>query len=282
MIFEFSWSDYETYIPYILEGEEKTREEFEADCNKALKESFDEYMSNVGGCWASLDGWTSYAVRKIQEYGYTLIKPMSFGYSGLALPKHDRYTPSNDELDKKEYEEQFPEFLNEIAKMIVHNDALDKVLYKDIYKRIDEENKMDKVVTNKIVVEAEKKDKVFLGGTCAESTWREELIEQLEIDYFNPVVEDWTPECMEEEVRQRESCDYVLYVITSAMKGVYSIAEVVDDSNKRPAKTVFCVLEDGFNKGELKSLGQVEVMVEENGATVCDSLEDVASYLNEA
>ena len=85
--------------------------------------------------------------------------------------------------------------------------------------------------------------KVFLGGTCAESTWREELINKLTIDYFNPVVEDWTEECMAEERKQRETCDYCLYTITPRMKGVYSIAEVIDDSNKRPLKTVFCLLD---------------------------------------
>ena len=62
--------------------------------------------------------------------------------------------------------------------------------------------------------------KVFLGGTCNESTWRDDLIKKLEIDYFNPVVEDWTEECMAEEIRQRESCDYCLYVITPRMTGV--------------------------------------------------------------
>ena len=30
--------------------------------------------------------------------------------------------------------------------------------------------------------------KVFLGGTCAESKWREKLIPLLQCDYFNPVV----------------------------------------------------------------------------------------------
>lgn len=34
--------------------------------------------------------------------------------------------------------------------------------------------------------------RVFLGGTCNDSTWRDNLIQQLEIDYFNPVVPDWT------------------------------------------------------------------------------------------
>ena len=35
-----------------------------------------------------------------------------------------------------------------------------------------------------------KQRKVFLGGTCNESTWRDELIKKLKIDYFNPVVDD--------------------------------------------------------------------------------------------
>ena len=53
------------------------------------------------------------------------------------------------------------------------------------------------------------KNKVFLGGTCNESTWRNELIPLLKIDYFNPVVEDWTPECQAEEERQKnEECNY--------------------------------------------------------------------------
>ena len=79
---------------------------------------------------------------------------------------------------------------------------------------------------------------IFLGGTCNNSTWREKLIPLLDIDYFNPVVDDWTPDCMAEEIKQREKCDFVLYVITPEMTGVYSIAEVTDDSNKRPEKTI--------------------------------------------
>ena len=126
--------------------------------------------------------------------------------------------------------------------------------------------------------------KVFLGGTCNESTWREELISMLEIDYFNPVVDDWTEECYQEELRQREECDYCLYVITPRMAGVYSIAEVVDDSNKRPYKTTFCVLEEDdiyeFNKGQLMSLDRVGKMVVNNGGKYFKSLREVADYIN--
>ncbi len=49
--------------------------------------------------------------------------------------------------------------------------------------------------------------KVFLGGTCNKTTWREELIPLLTIDYFNPVVKDWTPECQEIEKQQKELCN---------------------------------------------------------------------------
>lgn len=127
-------------------------------------------------------------------------------------------------------------------------------------------------------------NKVFLGGTCNDSAWREELIPLLKIKFFNPVVEDWTPECMEMEVKQRQFCDYCLYVITPFKTGDYAIAEAVDDSNKRPHKTVFCVLEqDGrkqFTKGQLKSLDQVGKMIESNGGLFYRSLQDVANWLN--
>ena len=120
--------------------------------------------------------------------------------------------------------------------------------------------------------------KVFLGGTVNGSTWREALIPQLQINYFNPVVEDWNDQVQQEEIRQRQTCDFVLYTITKEMLGFYAIAEVVDDSNKRPTKTIFCYLEEGFNKHQIKSLQAIARMVKENGAKVFTSLEEVAEY----
>lgn len=126
--------------------------------------------------------------------------------------------------------------------------------------------------------------KVFLGGTCNESPWRDVLIQLLRIDHFNPVVDDWTPECMAEEIRQRELCDFCLYCITPRMTGVYSIAEAVDDSNKRPAKTVFCILRrDGdkvFGPGQMRSLRAVARMVVGNGGVCFEDLKDCAAWLN--
>jgi len=126
--------------------------------------------------------------------------------------------------------------------------------------------------------------KVFLGGTCNNSTWRDELIPMLEVPYFNPVVADWTPECQAEELRQRESCDYCLYVITPEMTGVYSIAEATDDSNKRPYKTLFCFLPEAndkeFNKDQIRSLQATSNLIKENGAKVFESLKEVAEWIN--
>ncbi len=126
--------------------------------------------------------------------------------------------------------------------------------------------------------------KVFLGGTCNNSTWREDLIPQLKIGYFNPIVKDWTPACQERELTERENSEFVLYVITPKMTGVYSIAEVVDDSNKRPDKTLFCFIqEDGgevFETHQVKSLRAVGKIVKTNGGKVFDSLSEIAHYLN--
>ena len=128
------------------------------------------------------------------------------------------------------------------------------------------------------------KKKVFLGGTCGKSTWRNELIPLLEIDYFNPVVDDWDEKAYQKELYEREHCDYVLYVITKDMEGVYSIAEVIDDSNKRPNKTIFMFIEDGFSKAQIKSLDAVGKMVEKNGGTwhkyIFDPIKNLSFDLN--
>lgn len=157
-----------------------------------------------------------------------------------------------------------------------------------------------------MVQKSNRMKKVFLGGTCNDSKWRDALIPMLKVDYFNPVVDDWTEECYQEELKQRKECDFCLYVITPRMRGVYSIAEVIDDSNKRPNKTIFCILksdvkyipsirwnnesnefcighdeiEKQFDEGQMKSLDKVGRMVKMNGGKYFKSLEEVASYLN--
>jgi len=126
--------------------------------------------------------------------------------------------------------------------------------------------------------------KVFLGGTCGDSKWRDSLMPLLKINYFNPVVEDWTEKCQAEEIKQRVECNYCLYVLTPRTSSTYSIAEVVDDSNKQPQKTILCILEKDvdarYNKQQLKHMLQVARLVRENGARYFNSLEGCADFLN--
>ena len=127
--------------------------------------------------------------------------------------------------------------------------------------------------------------KVALFGTCNNSTWREELIPLLKVDYFNPVVLDWKPEDAENEIKQREICDFVLYVITPKMTGVFAIAELTMDAITKPEKTLICFLEkDGeleFTEHQLKSLKATRKLIEENTeAHYFNSLQEIADYVN--
>ena len=122
--------------------------------------------------------------------------------------------------------------------------------------------------------------KVFLGGTCNESTWRNELIPLLEkvgVEYFNPVVDNWTLECQEEEYHQKEICDIHLYLITKKMKGVFSIAEAVASCQFKDKEVLFAFADfDGeFDTAEKKSLYAVGHLIARLGGVYMPDLEDI-------
>jgi hypothetical protein len=54
-------------------------------------------------------------------------------------------------------------------------------------------------------------------------------------------------------------------VITSAMKGVYSIAEVIESVESYDKITILHVIPDGFDNDQLKSLNAVVEMVKIKG-----------------
>lgn len=135
-----------------------------------------------------------------------------------------------------------------------------------------------------------KKTTVFLGGTCNGSLWRDTLIPLFDankVEYFNPVLPPgvkWDETYKQSEIKARNSSDIVLYVITPKMTGFYSVAEVVEDSNKRPEKTIFCFLEkDGdaeFSAHQNKSLIATGDLVKNNGAKAFKTIEQLAEYVN--
>ncbi len=128
-------------------------------------------------------------------------------------------------------------------------------------------------------------NKVFLGGTCNNSTWRDELIKKLTIDYFNPVVDDWNEEAAKEEEKQKKICKFHLYVITPNILGYYSIAEVVESSFLNSDNTIFCWLDKydskEFSKEQIKSFKAIEDLLKRNdNKNIFSNLDDLANFLN--
>lgn len=126
-------------------------------------------------------------------------------------------------------------------------------------------------------------DRIFLGGTCNNSTWRDQLMPMVNASMFNPVVDDWTPECQQIEVEEKENkCNIHFYCITKEMVGVFSIAEVMDSVYNKQKKTILQVIPDGFDKRQLKSLKAVVDLVNKRGgvAFIDSDLRKSADLLN--
>ena len=126
--------------------------------------------------------------------------------------------------------------------------------------------------------------RIFLGGTCNGSKWRDWVIPHLHHDFFNPVVEVWDSKAILAEEKAKKECDILLFVITPKMEGAFSIAEVVSFSHTDPFKTVLCVLEDDdgveWSAAQHKSMEQVVKLVKENGTYTFNTLESLVRYLN--
>lgn len=116
--------------------------------------------------------------------------------------------------------------------------------------------------------------KVFLGGVGSTSTWREQVIPKLKIEFINPL----------EKADIQGDCDFLLFVITPCMVGFDVIPELIDLSNKKPEKTLYCAIfneEDRtFSSHQQKSLDAIGKMVERNGGRWLKSLDEVVNFLN--
>ena len=123
--------------------------------------------------------------------------------------------------------------------------------------------------------------KVFLGGTCNNDNWRDEFVKGLKMPYFNPVVSDRTEEAKEREDKEKLECAYSVYAITDNMKGLYSIAELIDSVHRNTYGTIFINLTREIDEERARSLKDVESLVEERGSKVFHTLEDARNFLNE-
>lgn len=124
---------------------------------------------------------------------------------------------------------------------------------------------------------------VFLGGTCANSTWRSELIEKLDanVPYFDPQVAEWT----EADAAREDACKPVarfnVFVITGDALGTYSGWEIHEEATKGASKLIFCTVGE-LPANQVKGIGKIKKGLTRMGATVCESLDEIAAILNEA
>ncbi|CAH8451730.1 unnamed protein product [Schistosoma turkestanicum] len=85
----------------------------------------------------------------------------------------------------------------------------------------------------------------FLGGACNPTTWRKEvaipILDRLGLTYYNPQVDDWSPDLMELERKAKSMSDILLFVFENwRTRGLVSLLEVTYlASQKKPL--VLCI-----------------------------------------
>lgn len=112
---------------------------------------------------------------------------------------------------------------------------------------------------------------VFLGGTCGDNHWREDIVipglleRGVDPDcLFNPVVEQWGEEAQRNEDRVKAFADYQLYVIASPDPSApdvtnvsgYSLVEATMGLYDAPAKTLILVDTTGMAKHTAKAIAK--------------------------
>lgn len=126
-------------------------------------------------------------------------------------------------------------------------------------------------------------NEVFLGGTCAGPDYRELIIPQLKVPYFNPVVLDWKPEDAAREDRAKEEASANVFVITPAAIGMYSVAELTElaINSEKPLFVMFLEIGDyQWNEHQLKSNQQIKKLLSKYNALVFEDLTQMAQAIN--
>ena len=70
---------------------------------------------------------------------------------------------------------------------------------------------------------------VYLGGTCGESNWREDvaipLMKREGVSYLNPFVTKWSDHLIPMQAAEREKCRWLLYVIADCTRAIGAMVE---------------------------------------------------------
>jgi hypothetical protein len=73
---------------------------------------------------------------------------------------------------------------------------------------------------------------IFLGGSCNPTTWRKDaaipMFEMEGVSFYNPQIEDWTPDLVEIESKAKDSCKILLFVIDNQTRAIASMLEAAE------------------------------------------------------
>lgn len=113
---------------------------------------------------------------------------------------------------------------------------------------------------------------VFLGGSCNPTTWRRDIaipiLEEAQVKYFNPQVDEWFEELIQIESRAKETAKIVLIVIDNLTRSIVCIHEAVEHICR--GRRVVLVVED-IQKGTVVEGSEISdaEMADLNGAREC-------------
>lgn len=124
---------------------------------------------------------------------------------------------------------------------------------------------------------------IFLGG-CTLTDWRPDYLEKLDkfYDMFNPIVPDWTPDCVEHENKMRDESLLALFTITGY--NPYSLVELTDCSHTKKGGTLAVMDVDKIreeDEGLGRSMQAIKELLERNGVVVKKTHDDMIQYLIE-
>jgi len=131
---------------------------------------------------------------------------------------------------------------------------------------------------------------LFLGGTCGNSKWREDLIPLLEkrgITYFNPVTEKWDDEARKREDEAKKNSRYMLFMITDPQSkdgehiSPYSLVEASIGVCRQPEQTIVCfMVTENMPKHLQSALKKIQQDLQQlEGAKICNSPEGIFQWL---
>lgn len=139
---------------------------------------------------------------------------------------------------------------------------------------------------------------VYLGGTCINSPflwdWRTDFIRMLDdsVSYYDPFIRKWEDHPSdvnktENNDNKRKESKYCVFVFTSDIIGLYSVAQAVEDSIKRDNGTVLVAFIDYRKKFDedkhfIRSMHSALELCESNGAIICESIQDMVKIINGA